>query len=166
MAKSCYRTVIDQPADEVWAAVRDFNGLATWFRSAASASEIEGGKSGEAVGAVRGFLFGDTHIREHAVALSDAERSYAYEFCDPAPFPVLHCLSTLHVTPVTEGDQALVEWWSTFDCDTSEIDHWRGFFAGEVFNQPSRVSGSTSRRDEAPRSYSTPGGHRSWPAFP
>ena len=85
MAKSCYRTVIDQPADEVWAAVREFNGLATWFRSAASASEI---------------------------------------------------------------------------------DHWRGFVAGEVFNQPSRVSGSTSRRDEAPRSYSTPGGHRSWPAFP
>jgi len=133
MARSYSSTVLDEPAEEVWAAVRDFNGLATWFSSAVSASEIEGGKTGEAVGAVRNFVFGDARIREHLVAMSDVERSYTYEFCDPAPFPVLNYLSTLRVTPVTDGNKALVEWWTTFDCDTSEIDHWRGFFAGEVF---------------------------------
>ena len=133
MARSYYSTVLDEPAEEVWPAVRDFNGVATWFSSAVSASEIEGGKTGEAVGDVRNFVFGDTRIREHLVAMSDVERSYTYEFCDPAPFPVLNYLSTLRVTPVTDGNKALVEWWTTFDCDTSEIDHWSGFFAGEVF---------------------------------
>jgi hypothetical protein len=133
MAKSYYSTVFDRSADEVWATIRDFNGLAVWFSSAVSRSEIEGGRSGDSVGAVRNFLFGDARIREHLVALSDVERSYTYEFGDPAPFPVLHYLSTLRVTPITDGGKALVEWWTTFDCETSELDHWTAFFASEVF---------------------------------
>ena len=97
MGKSYYSTVFDAPAARVWAIVRDFNGLATWFAGSVSVSDIEGGKSGEAVSGVRNFLFGDTRIREQLVALSDVDCSYTYVFCDPAPFPVLNYLATLRL---------------------------------------------------------------------
>lgn len=133
MGKSYYSTVFEAPAATVWAAARDFNGLATWFAGSVSVSAIEAGKTGESVGAVRNFLFGETRIREHLVALSDVDCAYTYEFCDPAPFPVKNYLATLRVTPITDGDQAFVEWWTTFDCAADELDHWTGFFAREVF---------------------------------
>jgi hypothetical protein len=133
MAKSYYSTVIDHPADRVWAVARDFNGLATWFSAAISLSDIEDGKTGETVGCVRNFLFGETRIREHLLAMDDIERSYTYEFYEPRPFPVLDYKATLRVTPITDGDTALVEWWVTFDCESSELAQWETFFAAEVF---------------------------------
>jgi hypothetical protein len=133
MGKSYYSTVLEAPAEKVWGIARDFNGLATWFSGAISTSQIEDGKTGETVGAVRNFLFGETRIREHLLAMSDIERSYTYEFCDPAPFPVKNYCSTLRVTPITDGDKAFVEYWTTFDCAADELEHWTGFFASEVF---------------------------------
>ena len=133
MGRSYYSTVFEVPADAVWAAARDFNGLATWFSGAVLSSEIEDGKSGEAVSGIRNFLFGTTRIREQMVAMSDVERSYTYTFGEPAPFPVLNYYSTIRVTPITDGDKSLVEWWVTFDCDTAELVNWNGFFAREVF---------------------------------
>ncbi|HRE27642.1 MAG TPA: SRPBCC family protein [Anaerolineales bacterium] len=133
MGKSYYSTVFDAPAANVWAAARDFNGLATWFAAAVVSSEIEDGKTGESVSSVRNFLFGETRIREQLVALSDVDCSYTYRFCDPAPFPVQNYLATLRVTPITDGDRAFVEWWTTFDCKAKELEHWTGFFASEVF---------------------------------
>jgi len=53
MAKSYASTVIKASPDEVWARVRDFNGLATWHGGLCSHSEIEDGKSGDQVGASR-----------------------------------------------------------------------------------------------------------------
>ena len=117
MAKSYYSTVFDAPAAKVWAIARDFNGLATWFGGAVSVSEIEAGKSGEAVSGVRNFLFGDTRIREQLVGLSDMDCSYTYVFCDPAPFPVKNYLATLRVTPITDGNRSFAEWSAEFDCD-------------------------------------------------
>ena len=57
MARSYYSTVVDASADRVWSALRDFNGLATWWSSNVSESHIEDGRSGDAVGAVRSFAF-------------------------------------------------------------------------------------------------------------
>src|SRR3954470_9355495 len=74
-------TVIDLPADRVWAAVRDFNGLATWWPAAVTNSEIEEGKGGDQVGAVRSFHLKDgAHLRERLLSHSDVERSYSYNF--------------------------------------------------------------------------------------
>ncbi|MBL8055086.1 MAG: SRPBCC family protein [Anaerolineales bacterium] len=133
MGKSYYSTVFNAPADKVWAAARDFNGLATWFAGSVSTSAIEAGKTGEAVSGVRNFVFGTARIREQLVALSDVDRSYTYVFCDPAPFPVKNYQATLRVTPIVDSHQAFVEWWTTFDCAADELDHWTGFFAREVF---------------------------------
>lgn len=133
MAKSYYSTVFNAPAEKVWAAARDFNGLATWFSAAVGKSEIEGGKSGDAVGGVRNFMFGETNVRERLLAMSDVDRSYTYCFEEPAPFPVSNYEATVRMTPVADGGKAFVEWWATFDCAADEYDHWTAFFAAEVF---------------------------------
>ena len=52
MAKAYYSTVFEQPAAEVWKIVRDFNNYPVWVGGAGE-SEIEDGKSGDTVGAVR-----------------------------------------------------------------------------------------------------------------
>ena len=58
MARSYFSTTIDVPLEEVWAVARDFNGLATWWSGSVSASQIEDGKTGDTVGAIRRFTFG------------------------------------------------------------------------------------------------------------
>lgn len=134
MARAYTSTVIDAPAGDVWAAIRDFNGLATWFSEVVTHSEIEDGKSGDQVGAVRSFTLVDgAHLRERLLSHSDTQRSYSYNF-EKTPFDVDHYHATIKVTPVTDGDRAFVEWWTTFDCDRDRVDHWESFFAHEIFD--------------------------------
>ena len=133
MALSYASTVIDASADAVWARIRDFNGLADWYPEVIATSEIEDGKSGDQVGAIRSFTLGDgTHLREKLLAHSDEARSYTYDF-QKTPFDVDNYCATIRVTPVTDGGKAFVEWWTTFDCDRDQQEHWTGFFANEVF---------------------------------
>ena len=49
MPKAYYSTVFAQPAPEIWQMIRDFNSYPIWNDGAGS-SEIEDGKSGDAVG--------------------------------------------------------------------------------------------------------------------
>jgi hypothetical protein len=65
MAKAYYSTVFEQPAAEVWKIVRDFNNYPVWVGGAGE-SEIEGGKSGDSVGAVRNVLYQARRIRAAA----------------------------------------------------------------------------------------------------
>ena len=108
MAKSYASTVIGASPDEVWAHVRDFNGLATWHSGLVAQSEIEEGLVGDQVGAIRSFTLTDgTHLREKLLAHSDLERSYTYDF-QKTPFDVDHYCATLRVTPVTDGGAGCV----------------------------------------------------------
>jgi hypothetical protein len=134
MAKSYYSTVIDAPADKVWATLRDFNGLATWNAQMVPTSEIEEGKAGDQVGGIRNFnLANGANLREQLVAHSDRDRSYTYNF-QKHPFEgVENYVATIHVLPVTETDQSFVEWWTEFDCPPDRLGHWEDFFASQVF---------------------------------
>lgn len=132
MPKAYASSVINAPADTVWAAIRDFNGLPDWHPGIAD-SVIEEGKRGDQVGAVRSFHLKDgAHIRERLLSHSDAERCYAYNF-ETTPFEVLNYHATLRVTPVTDGNRTFIEWWTTFDCPVEKIDEWVGIFAKGVF---------------------------------
>ena len=98
MARSYASTMIDAPADDVWARIRDFNGLATWHSGLVTHSEIEDGLAGDQVGGVRSFTLGDgTHIRERLLSHSDLERSYTYNF-EKTPFDVDNYCATIRVT--------------------------------------------------------------------
>lgn len=133
MALSYASTVIDATAEAVWAKIRDFNGLPDWYPEVIATSEIEDGKAGDQVGAVRSFTLQDgTHLREQLRSHSDETRSYSYDF-QKTPFDVDNYLATIRVTPVTDGGKAFVEWWTTFDCDRDKQEHWTGFFANEIF---------------------------------
>lgn len=133
MAKAYASSVIDAPADRVWALIRDFNALPVWHGGLVRSSEIEGGLRGDAVGGVRSFHLQDgTHLRERLLAHSDRDRFYTYNF-EKTPFDVRNYEATLRVTPVTDGDRSFVEWWTTFDCEPQKLDEWVAFFAGQVF---------------------------------
>ena len=134
MAKSYYSTVIDGPVDEVWAVARDFNGLATWNAEMVPTSEIEDGKAGDQVGAIRNFsLASGANLREQLLAHSDRDRSYTYNF-QKHPFEgVENYVATLHVLPVTDANRTFVEWWTEFDCPLDKLDDWEDFFASQVF---------------------------------
>lgn len=125
MAKAYYSTIFEHPAPEVWKIVRDFNNYPVWVNGAGE-SEIEDGKSGDTVGAVRAVVYQERRIRQRLLAQSDVERSQTYEFCGPATLPVTDYQATLRITPVTDGDRAFVEWWATFDCDFARRDELAG----------------------------------------
>lgn len=132
MPTAYYSTIFRKPADDMWKIVRDFNNYPVWV-SGAGDSEIEDGKTGDTVGAVRSVHYKGRHIRQRLLALSDVERSQTYEFCGAASLPVSGFQATLRITPVVDGDGAFVEWWADFDCEEGRRDELsatlRGWFA-------------------------------------
>ena len=122
MAKSSYSTVFDHPAAEVWGAVRAFDQY-SWADRDLSAV-MEEGAPGDAVGGVRRVQSPGASLRQRLLAHSDVDRSYSYEFCDSAPFPVRNYVATLRVTPIVDGDWAFVDWSATFDCAAEDHDRW------------------------------------------
>ena len=132
MPKAYASTVVDAPADQVWALIRDFNGFVDWHPAIAD-SHIEDGKAGDQVGAIRNFHLADgAHLRERLLAHSDVERTYAYNF-EKTPFDVQNYHAIVRVTPVTDGNRSFVEWWTTFDCAPEKSQEWVDTFAGAVF---------------------------------
>jgi len=106
-----------------------FQQLPVWVNGAGE-SRIEDGRSGDAVGAVRHVVYRGRHIRQRLLALSDVERSLAYEFCGEPSLPVTAFKATLRVTPVIDGDRAFVEWWADFDCEPARRDELAGTLRG------------------------------------
>ena len=129
MAKAYYSTVFEHKAADVWKIIRDFNNYPVWVGGAGE-SEIEDGKSGDTVGAVRNVLYQERRIRQRLLAQSDVERSQTYEFAGGSTLPVTGFQATLRVTPVIDGDRAFVEWWATFDCEVASRDELTGTLQG------------------------------------
>jgi hypothetical protein len=127
VAKSYYSTIFAQPADAVWGVIRDFNHYPVWVDGAGE-SEIENGKSGDTVGAVRCVLYGGRRIRQQLLSLSDIDRSMTYCFAGESPPPVQDLQVTLRITPVVDGGRAFVEWFATFDCDADVRDERVSFY--------------------------------------
>ena len=116
MARAYYSTVFEQPAGEVWKIIRDFNNYAVWVHGEGS-SEIEQGKSGDSIGAVRNVVYRERRIRQRLLAQSDIERFQTYEFAGSPTLPVADFTATLRVTPIIDGNCAFIEWWAVFDCE-------------------------------------------------
>ncbi len=96
-------SVIGAPADQVWAAIRDFNGLPSWHPAIAE-SRIEGGAPADQVGCVRAFRLKDGgFIREKLLALSDYDFACTYSILE-SPMGVENYIATLKLSPITDGD--------------------------------------------------------------
>ena len=145
MARSYYSKIFEQSADEIWNVIRDFNNYPVWVDGAGE-SEIEAGKPGDAVGAVRNVLYQGKRIRQKLLAMSDVERSQTYEFADGryrrkiTGQPCDSC-------PSLTAPETFVEWWATFDCEPERREEQVGFFR-ESF---ARWLGSLRRKLDAQR---------------
>ncbi|WP_243793496.1 SRPBCC family protein [Saccharopolyspora gloriosae] len=132
MTRSYASAVVPATADQVWALVRDFNGLPQWH-PAIKTSEIEAGASPAEVGATRRLTLADGGVvRERLVALDDTARAYTYEITE-GPFPVRSYRSTIRVLPITATGQSFVEWYSDYDTDAAEEEKLDQVFGGGVF---------------------------------
>jgi len=115
MIKVYTSSVIEAPADAVWAQVRDFNGLPKWTPFVAE-SRIEQGQPADKIGCVRNFRLKDGGvIREQLLTLSDYDYQCSYSILE-SPMGVENYVATLKLTPVTDGNKTFAEWWAEFDC--------------------------------------------------
>src|SRR5450759_3527072 len=119
-------TVINAPADKVWAAIRNFHDL-RWAPIAITRVEVVGSKKGDEVGA--GRVLNDA-FHETLRELKDDARSFAYSV-DDGPSPVSKAdvgnyVGRVTVRPVTDRAHAFVEWtsaWERNDEAASEFMH-------------------------------------------
>jgi uncharacterized protein YndB with AHSA1/START domain len=109
-------SVIDAPADRVWAVVRDFDGLPAWHPLIAD-SRIESGGASDRIGCIRNFHTKDGgQIREQLLTLSDLDYECTYSILE-SPMGVVNYVATLKLTPITDGNRTFAEWSAEFDCD-------------------------------------------------
>jgi hypothetical protein len=115
MVKVYTSSVIDAPADRVWATVRDFNALPQWH-PAIRDSRIEGNHPSDKIGCIRNFNLRDGgNIRERLLALSDYDFTCTYAILE-SPMGVRDYIATLKLSPITDGDRTFAEWTAEFDC--------------------------------------------------
>ena len=115
MAKVSISSVIDAPAAEVWARIRDFNGMPNWHPRMVS-SQIEGGLAADQVGCVRVLeLITGARLREKLLALSDRDMSVTYAILE-TPQPISNHAAILRLFPVTDGNRCFAQWSASFDC--------------------------------------------------
>ena len=125
-------SVIDASADDVWARVRDFNGMPRWHPGIAD-SRIENGEAPDRIGCIRHFHTRDGGlIRERLLALSDYDYSCTYSILE-SPMGVDNYIATLKLTPVTDGARTFAEWSAEFDCDESRERELTETIGGGVF---------------------------------
>jgi hypothetical protein len=115
MVKVYTSSVIDAPADRVWATVRDFNALPQWH-PAIRDSRIEGNHPSDKIGCIRNFNLKDGgNIRERLLALSDYDFTCTYAILE-SPMGVKDYIATLKLSPITDGNRTFAEWTAEFDC--------------------------------------------------
>ena len=115
MIKVYASSVIDAPADAVWAQIRDFNALPQWHPLIAD-SRIEGAAASDRIGCIRNFRTKDGGtIREQLLTLSDFDYECTYSILD-SPMGVDNYVATLKLTPITDGNRTFAEWSAEFDC--------------------------------------------------
>jgi polyketide cyclase/dehydrase/lipid transport protein len=115
MVKVYTSSVIEAPADRVWAVVRDFNGLPNWMPLIAD-SRIEDGLAADRVGCIRSFnLKAGGTIREQLLSLSDYDYSCSYAILS-SPMGVENYMATLKLSPITDGGRTFAEWSAEFEC--------------------------------------------------
>ncbi|TVR43111.1 MAG: SRPBCC family protein [Rhodobacteraceae bacterium] len=132
MAEALATTIIDAPVEQVWAVLRDFNGLPVWNPGIRD-SRIEDGRDADSVGCVRAFHLADgTFVREMLLELDDSRYLMRYNFETPA-FPVTNYLATLELIPVTNGDTTFVRWHASFDEAPADSGHYVRLISKEVF---------------------------------
>jgi len=126
MVKVYASSVIDAPADRLWAAIRDFNGLPKWHPLIRD-SRIEGNLPADRVGCIRNFNMKDGgNIREQLVTLSDYDYSCTYTILE-SPMGVSNYVAHTEADADHDGGRSFVEWSAEFDCPPARGNRTRRY---------------------------------------
>jgi ligand-binding SRPBCC domain-containing protein len=131
MPRVVQSTVIDAPAEAVWALLRDFDAQERW-NPAVTDIRIEQGRAGDRVGCTRNFRLSDgSRLREQLLALSDADMAFSYCLLD-TPLPLLNFTGHVHLVPVTDGDRTFWRWDCRFDAPADDKERLRRLVAKDI----------------------------------
>lgn len=127
-----YRSrILDAEIDQVWAAVRAFDGVAHWNPGVVTAT-LENGAS-TATGTVRNLKIPDgTVFRETLLAHSDAEHFYTYDIIE-SPLPVENYVSTHRFLSITHSQQTLGIWESRFSCAPQDAEEMEKIVGDAIY---------------------------------
>lgn len=132
MVKVYVSSVLGAPAEQVWRAIRDFNGLPDWHPAIAD-SRIENGLPSDRVGCVRNFNLKDGgNIREQLLSLSDFDYDFSYAILE-SPMGVENYVARVKLTPVTDGNRTFAEWSAEFDCPAERTRELADLIGNGVF---------------------------------
>ncbi len=132
MAKVTVSSVIDAPVEDVWKAIRDFNGLPSWHPRMVE-SHIEDGLPADKIGCVRNFkLVSGATLREKLTEFSDPDFRVSYSILE-TPQPLTNHKATLQLRRVTDGNRTYAEWSASFDAAPEEADKLAEGMGANVF---------------------------------
>lgn len=140
MITAFYSSVLDFPVDRVWSLVRDFNNYPRYIDGVIE-SEIEDGKRGDEVGAVRRFNYQGTWIRQRLLRHSDEQRLLTYGGIDRFAFPAdasskapapTGYEGTIQLHAIVDGDRTFIEWPVMLDTAPGEEEPWHALFMSMI----------------------------------
>ncbi len=110
LLNSYQAVTIEAPAEKVWEAVKDFDGLANWHPMFSSGA-IKSGTNNEP-GAIRTVTVKDGPSFDEELLTWDAlGRKFTYRLIDPVPLPVARYFGALEVVQVRRNTSAVL--WSS-----------------------------------------------------
>ncbi len=110
--------VIKAPVDNVWGVMRDFAGMGAWHNEITKMHMLKKHRP-DKVSSIRDFYFGEGHLNEELLHLSDLERSFSYRITK-SEIPWLNYVSGSRIWPVTANNSTFAVW--TGDWDASPQD--------------------------------------------
>ena len=123
--------IINAPVQDVWAAVRNFDGVAAW-NPGVSAAKMESGRSTE-VGSVRKLDIEDGSVfRETLLEHSDLEYFYTYDIIE-SPLPCTDYVSCHRFIEITDGNKTLGVWEGEFNCADSERKNLESIVGDSIY---------------------------------
>jgi uncharacterized protein YndB with AHSA1/START domain len=101
-------SVIRARVEKVWAHMRDFAGMGAWHGEITKMQMLKGARS-DKVSGVRDFYFGEGHLNEELLHLSDVERSFSYRITK-SELPWINYVSGPRLWPITATNMTFAVW--------------------------------------------------------
>jgi Polyketide cyclase / dehydrase and lipid transport len=110
--------VIKAHLDQTWSVMRDFAGMGAWHNDISKMHMLKKHRA-DKVSGIRDFYFGEGHLNEELLHLSDLEHSFSYRITQ-CEIPWLNYVSGARLWPVTANNTTFAVW--TGDWDASPQD--------------------------------------------
>jgi len=119
---SCYHTaVLDAPIEDVWEKISNFHDM-TWAPDVITSLELKNDLGGHEVGTTR--LLNGAFL-ETLRDIDHQDMSFTYSIDDGPDViskdKVAGYLGTVRLTPITLGDQTLIEWSSIYESEAPDV---------------------------------------------